>query len=104
MPAVSHKSVEMIIGKLATDEGFRRRFEAEPAAALDEVKRGGWELTAVEVEALRAIDLEAVRALARLIDARLVKVEIAAPRGQRHRGPLGPRRKERRQWTALWRS
>ena len=74
---VSHRSVELIIGRLATDEGFRRRFQTDPVGTLDDVRRGGWELTAVEVEALRAIDLEAIQALAAQIDARLVKVEIA---------------------------
>jgi len=74
---VSHRSVELIIGRLATDEGFRRRFQADPVAALDDLRRGGWELTGVEVEALRVIDLGAIQALAAQIDARLVKVEIA---------------------------
>ena len=80
---MSHRSVELIIGRLATDEGFRRRFQTDPAGALEEIRRGGSELTAVEVEALRAIDLGAIQALAAQIDARLVKVEIAGRQGPR---------------------
>jgi len=32
---MSHKGVETIIGKLVTDECFRHRLFAEPAAAID---------------------------------------------------------------------
>jgi hypothetical protein len=33
---MSHKCVEAIIGKLATDEGFRRRFLEDAMRALEE--------------------------------------------------------------------
>jgi hypothetical protein len=84
---MSHRSVELIIGRLATDEGFRRRFEADPVEAMEDLRRSGWELTAVEVEALRALDLGAVQVLAAQIDARLVKVEIAGATARADRGP-----------------
>ena len=57
---MSHRNVEMIIGRLATDEAFRRRFAADPVGVLEELTRGGRELTAVEVEALVALDLAAI--------------------------------------------
>jgi Ribosomally synthesized peptide prototyped by Frankia Franean1_4349. len=73
---MSHKGVETIIGKLVTDEGFRQRFFAEPATALDELRQRGCEVTALETEALLAIDPEALEAFAAAIDARLQKLDI----------------------------
>ena len=75
---MSHRSVEAIIGKLVTDEGFRRRFLADPRAELDALQRRGCELTLVEVQALQALDPEAIRAFADNLDGRLQKVDIAA--------------------------
>jgi hypothetical protein len=73
---MSHKGVETIIGKLVTDESFRRRFFAEPDPALDELRQRGCEVTPVETAALLAIDPEAVRAFAAAIDARLQKLDF----------------------------
>jgi ribosomal protein S18 acetylase RimI-like enzyme len=72
---MSHKSVEAVIGKLATDEGFRRRFVGNALAALDELRQRGIELTPVEIQALAALDLDAVSAFAGNIDGRLQKVD-----------------------------
>jgi hypothetical protein len=68
----------MVIGKLVTDEGFRRRFLDDPAAALAEMGRGGAELTPVETQALAGLDPEVVRAFADGIDPRLQKVDFGA--------------------------
>jgi hypothetical protein len=75
---MSHKSVEAVIGKLATDEGFRRRFLVDARAALDELQQRGIELTPVEVQALAALDPEAVSAFAGNIDGRLQKVDCTS--------------------------
>jgi hypothetical protein len=76
LPAgMSHKSVEAVIGKLATDEGFRRQFLGNALAALDELQQRGIELTPVEIQALAALDPEAVNAFAGNIDGRLQKVD-----------------------------
>jgi ribosomal protein S18 acetylase RimI-like enzyme len=72
---MSHKSVEAVIGKLATDEGFRRRFLGNALAALDELQQRGIELTPVEIQALAALDPDAVSAFAGNIDGRLQKVD-----------------------------
>jgi hypothetical protein len=66
--------VEGVIGKLATDEAFRRRFFAEPAAVLRELGERGAELTFVETQALLALDPDAVESFAGAIDPRLQKV------------------------------
>jgi hypothetical protein len=74
---MSHRSVETIIGRLVTDEGFRRRFLTETAAVLDELRQRGCELTPIETQALAAIDPAAVRAFARVLDERLQKIDLA---------------------------
>lgn len=73
-PRMSQRSVEGVIGKLATDEGFRRRFFTEPAAVLRELAARGCELTAVESQALLALDPDAVESFAGVIDPRLQKI------------------------------
>ena len=74
-PPMSHRNVELIIGKLATDEALRRRFGVDAAGLLDELTRGGWELTAVEIEALLALDRAALGRFAGVIDGRLQKID-----------------------------
>ena len=73
---MSHRSVETIIGKLATDEGFRRRFLADPVAVLDELRGQGCELSPVEIGALSALDQAAITAFAEALDRRLQKVDL----------------------------
>ena len=76
---MTHKSVESVIGKLATDEGFRRRFLEDPPSTLDALRREGWELTAVEIQGLVGIDSRAIDRFARIIDRRLQKADLALP-------------------------
>lgn len=73
-PGMSQRNVERLIGKLATDEGYRRRFFADPAGALRELVEHGCELTAVEMQALLALDSDALESFAGVIDPRLQKV------------------------------
>jgi hypothetical protein len=72
---MTHRNVETLIGRLATDPAARRRFAADPVAALHEFREQGYELTPVEYEALAATDAEALRALARALDARLRRID-----------------------------
>ena len=75
---MSHKSVETVIGKLVTDEAFRRKFAADPAAALKGLGQRDAELTPVEIEALLAIDPAAIHSFAEAIDRRLQKMDLGA--------------------------
>ncbi len=75
-----HKSVETVIGRLATDPELRRRFVASPAAVLAELGAGGLELTSVELEALAAIDTAALHAFAGSLDRRLRRAPLAVER------------------------
>jgi hypothetical protein len=77
-PAMSQRCVETIIGRLVTDEGFRRRFLTDAAGVLDELRGRGCELTPVETQALAALDPAAVRAFAGVLDERLQKIDLAA--------------------------
>ena len=71
---VMHRTVETLIGQLATDSRLRRRFAADPAAALVELsERQGLELTPVEIAALAATDPAALRSFAGALDRRLRK-------------------------------
>lgn len=78
---MSQRSVEVIIGRLATDEGFLRRFEAEREVLLEEVAREGHPLTPCEHRALLALDLAAAKRFAEEMDPRLRKVCLRKDRG-----------------------
>lgn len=79
---MSQRSVELVIGKLATDEDFRRRFAASPEAALAQAAAGGLELTAVERRALVDLEMDACERFAARLDPRLQKI---GPSSCRHR-------------------
>jgi hypothetical protein len=63
-----------VIGRLVTDEQFRRRFEANAVQALQEVALAGVELTDVEMRALSGLDARTVSRFADAIDPRLQKI------------------------------
>lgn len=65
---MSQRSVEQVIGKLASDEEFRHRFEGNRLSALNEVIAGGLPLTPVEIRALAELDLAACEWFARRLD------------------------------------
>lgn len=66
-----HKNVELLIGRLATDPVFRRRFAGDPRGLLRELVARGFELTSVEIDALASLDVSAVGAFAKALDRRL---------------------------------
>ena len=70
---MSHRNVETLIGRLATDPMLRRRFIQDPAAVLGELRDQGVELTPIEIEALASTDPGALRAFAASIDRRIRK-------------------------------
>ena len=72
---MAQRNVERLIGRLATDPGFRHRFSLDAAAVLAELLEQGCELTRVEIDALRSIDSRALRAFAASLDGRLRRLE-----------------------------
>ena len=73
---MSHKSVEIIIGRLATDEELRARFRDDPAGTLRDLAGAGLPLTETELVAVLACGLCFVDAAATAIDPRLVKASL----------------------------
>jgi hypothetical protein len=71
---MSQRFVEAVVGRLATDEEFRRRFQEERAAVIGELIEAGAQLTPVEVEALLHLDFGACERFARQLDPRIQKV------------------------------
>ena len=73
---MSQRSVEQVIGKLATDEGFRHKFEVNREAALTETMANGLQLTPVEQRALLDLDVNACERFAGCLDPRLQKISL----------------------------
>lgn len=73
---MSQRNVEMVIGKLVTDEGFRRRFGFDPQAAIQELIESGLHFNVCEVRALVALDVARFESFAAGIDPCIQKVEL----------------------------
>ncbi|MDM7916330.1 MAG: Os1348 family NHLP clan protein [Candidatus Eisenbacteria bacterium] len=73
---MSHSTVERVIGWLATDEAFRRRFSKDPGAALQELVERGFQLTPCELHALQSIDSRRLARFAEALDPRLQKTDL----------------------------
>lgn len=73
---MSQRNVEQVIGKLATDEGFRRQFEVNREAALTETMANGLQLTPVEQRALLDLDVNACERFAGCLDPRIQKISL----------------------------
>jgi hypothetical protein len=75
---MTQRNVEILIGRLATDPDLRRRFAGDPVRVLHELRDQGFELGAVELEALAAIDAGAVQSFANALDRRIRRADIGA--------------------------
>ena len=73
---MSQKNVEIIVGKLATDEDFRRLFRSDPDRAVRELMDRGTELTPSEVAALLSTDVGVFERVAEALDPRLQKASL----------------------------
>jgi hypothetical protein len=75
---MTQRGVEIVVGRLVTDEAVRRRFGKAPAQALRELMALGIELSAIELTALQSLDPSAVQSLAHALDSRLQKAVLVA--------------------------
>jgi len=70
---MSQQAVEETLGRLITDSAFRRLFYMNPAAAC---RRESLDLTTREIEALAALNAARLQAVARVLDARIVRATV----------------------------
>jgi len=77
---MSQKCVEIVIGRLATDETLRTRFLADPARTLDSLREAGFDLNPGEIEALLEMPIEAWPAMAGWVHPRLQKIAMKGDR------------------------
>ena len=68
-----HRNIEIILGRLLTDEDFRRAFVRDPRGTLDRAAWWGLALTAGEVRAILATDRSLWERAAGELDPRLKK-------------------------------
>ena len=73
---MAQRNVEIVIGRLVTDEGFRTAFFRDPATTLTRFIDSGYDLTSVEIAALRDTHLGVWARAAEQIDSRLQKVSL----------------------------
>lgn len=74
-----HRSVEIAIGRLLTDEAFRAAFRRDPRRALADAAVRGLELTESETAALLETDRALWDRVASDIDERLQKARLCLP-------------------------
>lgn len=84
---MSQRNVEIVIGRLATDEEIREKFLEDPRAAIAKMRGEGLELSTVEAEALSGLPVSALEALAEALDPRLQKASLKTG-GRRRRQTL----------------
>jgi hypothetical protein len=68
---MAQRTVQLIIGRILTDEGFRTDFLERPLDTLKALRSSGFELTNVEVDALAGTDMRFWAVGAEWIDSRL---------------------------------
>ena len=74
-PGMTHRNVETLIGRLATDPALRRRFAHDATAVLNELG-SKYELTLVEREALASTDAGAIKSFANALDRRIRRADV----------------------------
>ena len=74
---MAQRSIEILIGRLITDEAFRDAFFIDQRQALGRFHESGYELTPIELVAVLATPIEVWRRAAEHIDPRLQKVDLS---------------------------
>jgi len=74
---MSQRSIEILIGRLITDEAFRNSFLRDPRKAVATFVESGHEVTAVEMDAIAAVAREFWHYAAAEMDPRLQKASLS---------------------------
>lgn len=77
---MAHKSVQLIIGRILTDEELRGRFLSGPAATLAALRDLGFDLTSAEIDALTQTDRQLWDCGPAWIDGRLQRCDLTVRR------------------------
>ena len=77
---MSQRSVEIVIGRLASDESLRARLLADPTGTLRSLRDAGLDLNLVELEALLEMPSESWKVMASWVHPRLQKIALNADR------------------------
>jgi len=72
---MSQRNVELVVGRLLTDETFRLRFCKDPGAVVVQLAAEGIHLTCVEMEALSRIRPDMATEFADCLDPRIQKAD-----------------------------
>jgi hypothetical protein len=78
---MSHRGVEIVLGRLATDESLRSRFGAGTKGTLEELVAQGLDLSPLERAALEKLDLATLQRFAETLDPRLQKAALVHDEG-----------------------
>jgi hypothetical protein len=73
---MSQKTVQLVIGRLLTDEDLRTQFVALPWQTLAALRERGFDLTIDEIEALAQTDIDIWPAMAGQIHPRLQRCKL----------------------------
>ena len=74
---MSQRSIEILIGRLITDEAFRNSFLRDPRQAVANFIESGHEVTPVEMDAIAAVAREFWHYAAAEVDPRLQKASLS---------------------------
>jgi hypothetical protein len=77
---MSQKTVQLVIGRLLTDEDLRVSFVERPVDTLTELREQGFELTGDEIDALAQTDARTWSLLASRIHPRLQRCSLRSMR------------------------
>jgi hypothetical protein len=73
---MAYKTVQLIIGKILTDEELRGQFLDQPFETLASLRDNGFDLTRSEIDALLLTDPRLWRAGPRWVDSRLQRCSL----------------------------
>ena len=74
---MAQRSIEILIGRLITNEAFRATFLGDGVTALIRFMDAGYELTSVEIAAMRDTPADVWEQAAERIDPRLQQASLA---------------------------